>query len=71
MKQSLNYSWKFTPYFKDIFLKRMDEGEIINIPHSVKEMPYNYFSEEDYQIKSTYEKYFDVEKYDSKRRYSS
>lgn len=69
MKQSLNYSWKFTPYFKDIFLKRMDEGEMVNIPHSVKEMPYNYFSEEDYQIKSTYEKYFDVEKYDSKRRY--
>jgi len=69
MKQSLNYSWKFTPYFKDIFLKRMDEGEMVNIPHSVKEMPYNYFSEEDYQIKSTYEKYFDVEKYDPKRRY--
>ena len=69
MKRSLNFDWKFTPYFKDVFLKKMDEGEIVNIPHSVKEVPYNYFSEEDYQIESTYEKFFDVDDFNKERRY--
>ncbi len=69
MKVSLNYNWRFAPYFKDEFIKRFKEGEIVNIPHNVKEVPYNYFSEESYQILSTYEKCFDVDNYDSKNKY--
>ena len=62
MKQALNFNWKFTPEFKEDYLKKSpDVFEIINIPHSVKEVPYNYFDEKDYQIVSTYEKVFDVE----------
>lgn len=61
MKQSLNYNWKFLPDFKEEYLKKLPHAETINIPHSVKRLPYNYFNEEDYQIISTYEKEFNVE----------
>jgi len=69
MKQSLNFNWKFTPSYKEDFLKEMKEGEMVNIPHSVKEIPYNYFSESIYQIVSTYEKYFDVDHFDKNKKY--
>ena len=65
MRVSLNYNWRFVPDFKNEFLKEIKGGEIVNIPHTVKEVPYNYFSELDYQIVSTYEKKFDVDNYDS------
>ena len=61
MTQSLNYNWKFSPDFKEEYLKHFNCGEYVNIPHSVKQVPYNYFNEQDYQIISTYEKEFDVE----------
>ena len=61
MKQPLNFSWKFTPNYQDSYLKDgLKEFELINIPHTVKEVPYNYFDEKDYQKISTYEKDFDV-----------
>lgn len=69
MKRSLNFNWKFVPEYKDEFLKSLNEGEMVNIPHSVKEVPYNYFSEFDYQILSTYEKFFDVDDLNETRRY--
>ena len=69
MQTSLNFNWKFIPYFKEEFLTKLDEGETINIPHSVSETPYNYFSEESYQIVSSYEKLFDVDHFDKTRRY--
>ena len=62
MKQALNFNWRFSPNFKEEYLKKIpDSFELVNIPHSVKEVPYNYFDEKDYQIVSTYEKIFDVE----------
>ena len=70
MKQSLNFSWNFIPSFKEEYLTKLPNNvDRINIPHTVKSVPYNYFSTEIYQFVSTYEKYFDVDKYDSKRRY--
>ena len=70
MKQSLNYSWKFVDHFSPSFLTKMpEEANIVNIPHTVKEVPYNFFNLESYQIVSTYEKVFDVENYDKNRRY--
>lgn len=69
MRQSLNYEWKFVPNFKDEYVRELKEGEMVNIPHSVKEVPYNYFSEDIYQIVSTYEKRFDVDNFDKSRRY--
>lgn len=68
MKQSLNFSWHFLPRFEESFLtNELKEFEEINIPHSVKEVPYNYFDEKEYQIISTYEKKFDVD-YDIKNQ---
>ena len=71
MKQSLNFSWSFIKGFKEDYLTRIDKNtaEEVNIPHNAVEMPYNYFSEEDYQGLFTYEKLFDVENYDSERIY--
>ena len=70
MKQSLNYSWNFIPSFKEEYLTKLPNNvDKVNIPHTVKEVPYNYFSTEIYQFVSTYEKFFDVEHYDPNRRY--
>jgi len=70
MKQSLNFNWKFIPDFEESYLNSLPKEALdINIPHTVKEVPYNYFSTEIYQFISTYEKVFNVEKYDSNRKY--
>ena len=71
MKQSLNFSWSFINGFKDAFLAKLDKVEAleVNVPHNPVEIPYNYFSEENYQGLFTYEKLFDVENYDEKRIY--
>lgn len=62
MKQALNFNWKFVPNYMPEYLNMMpDSSELVNIPHSVKEVPYNYFNEKDYQIISTYEKVFNVD----------
>ena len=62
MKQSLNFNWRFSPDFKEEYLKKTSDGfGLVNIPHTAKQVPYNYFDEKDYQIVSTYEKVFDVE----------
>ena len=71
MKQSLNFSWSFIKGFKEDYLTKVDKNiaEEVNIPHNAQEMPYNYFSEENYQGLFTYEKLFDVDSYDPKRVY--
>ena len=71
MKQSLNFSWSFIKGFKDAYLAKLDKVEAleVNVPHNPVEIPYNYFSEENYQGLFTYEKLFDVENYDEKRIY--
>ena len=70
MKQSLNFNWKFVPNFTNEYLKKLPEDAIeVNIPHTVKELPYNYFPGDSYQFVSTYEKVFDVEHFDESKRY--
>ena len=62
MKQALNFNWQFIADYKDEYLNKLpNSSETINIPHAVKEVPYNYFNEKDYQIISTYEKVFDID----------
>ena len=69
MKQSLNYKWKFLPDFKDEYLSSLpNNAKEVNIPHNAFDLPYNYFSEEDYQHVVTYEKRFD-QKINKDRRY--
>lgn len=70
MKHSLNFSWNYIPSFQESYLTKLPEDvDKINIPHTVKEVPYNYFSLDTYQFVSTYEKFFDVDKFDKNRRY--
>ena len=62
MKQALNFAWEFIQDYKDEYLNKFpNSSQTINIPHCAREVPYNYFDENDYQIISTYQKYFDVD----------
>lgn len=71
MKQSLNFSWSFIKGFKDEYLNKLDKVEAteVNVPHNPVEIPYNYFSEQNYQGLFTYEKFFDVENYNKNKVY--
>ena len=62
MKQALNFAWEFIQDYKDEYLNKFpNSSQTINIPHCAREVPYNYFDENDYQIISTYQKHFDVD----------
>ena len=70
MKQSLNFSWNYISSYSDDYLTKLPADAVkVNIPHTVKEVPYNYFSEQSYQFISTYEKIFDVDGFNHKRKY--
>ena len=62
MKQALNFGWSFVDHFKEEYLKSLPKDKVsVDIPHSPKQVPYNYFNERDYQNVYTYEKIFDVD----------
>ena len=62
MKQSLNFGWGFLPAYQESYLTALPkEKELVDLPHTVKITPVNYFQEESYQGLFTYEKIFDVE----------
>lgn len=64
MKQQLNYSWYFIEGYNETYLKKIPTlAEEIDIPHSVKMLPYNHFTELDYQGVFTYFKKFDCENF--------
>ena len=70
MRQSINFNWKYIPDFKSEYLKSLPkEAQNIDLPHNCVEVPYNYFSEESYQIISTYEKVFDVDNFKKGNHY--
>ena len=60
-KQPLNFDWKFISGFNSSYLNIIpSNAENIDIPHTVKIMPLNYFDESEYQGLYTYFKVFDV-----------
>lgn len=64
---SLNHHWKYAEEFKTQFLEPSygdDSWQKVNIPHTIKELPYNYFDEKDYQLVSTYRKEFTIQSED-------
>ena len=62
MKQTLSFKWNYIDDYKEEYLKALPkEATIVDIPHNIKDVPYNYFNENDYQKVVTYEKLFDVE----------
>ena len=53
----LNNDWKFTSEFKEEFLKQESkEWESVRLPHTCKELPFHYFSENEYQMICGYQK---------------
>ncbi len=53
----LNDGWKFTEEFSELlFYSGIDDREMIDVrlPHTCKELPYNYFDEKDYQMICAY-----------------
>lgn len=52
----INDGWLFSENFREEYLGGATDRSFkeIRIPHTVKELPYNYFSEDEYQMVSTY-----------------
>ena len=63
MLMPLWQNWQFADNFDERYL-RMDYGAEhftpVQLPHTVKEVPYNYFDEKTYQIQSCYRRPFSV-----------
>lgn len=57
----LNFDWKYSENFlPDMTKSGYDDSEFqsVDIPHTNKELPYNYFDERSYQFVSCYRKSF-------------
>lgn len=71
--KDLNFGWKYSDSFSDkMLLKNFYDKELqtVDLPHTNKELPYNYFDEKSYQFISCYRKHFrlnDFSKSDGKR----
>lgn len=55
----INDQWQFTPAYTDALLERraqMPGLQSVRLPHTCKELPYHYFSEEEYQMVCGYRK---------------
>ena len=61
----LNEGWKFTDKFSvNLFYSGMGDSELMDVrlPHTCKELPYNYFDENEYQMVCGYRRTLRVEK---------
>jgi len=57
MKIKISDNWKFINDYKPSYLNELPKNMTkVNLPHTVQEVPYNYFNEECYQFVSTYYK---------------
>ena len=55
MIEKINNNWLFINNFEESYLKSRPTNLVtVSLPHTVKETPYSYFSEYDYQFVSTY-----------------
>lgn len=57
----INSGWRFSPSFDEAMLEpTYDDSamEEVCLPHTVKQLPFNYFDEKDYQLVSGYRKCF-------------
>lgn len=66
-KMHLNHNWNYVPSYKEEYIKEFPKSETVHIPHTNKELPFNNFSEKDYQFISSYEKVVDMKKVENKR----
>lgn len=62
MKQSLSFAWNYMEDYQAEYLKCLPKNHfVVDVPHNIKDVPYNYFDEKTYQKVVTYEKVFDVQ----------
>ncbi|MBQ6148112.1 MAG: glycoside hydrolase family 2 protein [Oscillospiraceae bacterium] len=68
--KSWNLNWHFTEGYSEEMLRAgYFEGKpVVHLPHTVKELPYNYFSHDATAMISTYEKTFELTKEDARKR---
>ncbi len=54
----LNNGWLFAKQFKEEYISGAIDTDFVDarLPHTVRELPFNYFSEDDYQMVSCYRK---------------
>lgn len=67
----LNQHWQYAEEFREEFLEPdyADKSwQVVNIPHTTKEIPYNYFDEKAYQFVSTYRKTLRIAREDLGKR---
>lgn len=66
----INDGWKFAENFNENHILGVmgEEFKEIRIPHTTKELPFNYFSEEEYQMLCTYSKVISAPSYWSNMR---
>jgi beta-galactosidase len=68
MEKELNYGWNFQEGFLQSWIEEpLSDGVEVDIPHCVKRMPVNHFSEKEYQGIYSYEKNFDIHPMEGKR----
>ena len=66
----INFGWKYSPTFsQEMTAAKYDDSkfETVDIPHTNKELPLNYFDEKCYQFVSCYRKAFDLKKSKGKK----
>lgn len=52
----LNFRWEFTEEYDDAFCCGEGQGKIVDIPHTCRQTPFNYFDESIYQMRCAYRK---------------
>lgn len=52
----LNFRWEFTENFNEDFCRGLGYGKIVDLPHTCKQTPLNYFDESVYQMRCAYRK---------------
>lgn len=63
----LNDNWDYVSDYKESYIKSFPASEKVRIPHTNKELPYNNFSEKEYQFISSYQNEFEWKKAKNKR----
>ena len=58
--ENINFNWMFYDY--DILNEKGNEGVLVNIPHTNKVLPLQYFDEKDFQFVSSYKKIINIDK---------
>ena len=69
MHKPINFNWTFKSEFKKDYIKESFKGDVVDLPHTVKKLPLNYFSIDEYQMISTYQKKLNFNVKDNERIY--